>query len=172
MLEAIYTIRCRKTHGRPCPHSSPTCARPMFARPQPANNAAARCVIDHLDGPGRFDALPSRQRDRITATAPNHVLDTRSGFDPTIPALRNILLPTRVVRGEGTARSLYTCADVLSRAMANASLHSIAGAGHFMTATHAAELAGLIGDHVMKAENAAWADLSFASPFGLAARSG
>jgi pimeloyl-ACP methyl ester carboxylesterase len=132
---------------------------------------AARRVFDYLGGPGQFDALPSCVRERITATTPSHVLDTRSGFDPTVPALRNILLPTRVLRGERTARSLYTCADILSRAMANASLHTIAGAGHFMTATHAAELAGHIGDHVMKAEKAAWADLSFASPFGLAARS-
>jgi hypothetical protein len=46
-------------------------------------------------------------------------------------------------------------------------LHTIDGAGHFMTATHAAELAEHVSDHVMKTESLAWADLSFVSPFGI-----
>jgi hypothetical protein len=54
--------------------------------------------------------------------------------------------------------------------MANASLHTIAGAGHFLTATHALELAEHIGDHVMKTESLAWSGLSFASPFGIGSR--
>ena len=87
-------------------------------------------------------------------------------IDPTIAALGNIRLPTRVVRGERTAPALHRCADILSRAMGNASLHTIAGAGHFVTATHATELAEHIGDHVMKTESLAWSSLSFASPFG------
>ena len=54
--------------------------------------------------------------------------------------------------------------------MANASLHTIAGAGHFLTATHTSELAEHIGDHVMKTESLAWGGLSFASPFGIGSR--
>jgi pimeloyl-ACP methyl ester carboxylesterase len=131
---------------------------------------AARRIVDYLDGPGRFAALPPRLREQIITTTPSHILDMRSGFDPTIAALGNILLPTRVLRGERTPPALHRCADILSRAMANASLHTIGGAGHFMTVTHATELAEHVGDHVMKTESLAWADLSFVSPFGIAFR--
>ena len=128
---------------------------------------AARQIVDYLDGPGRFAALPPRLREQIITKTPTHILDMRSGFDPKTALLRNILLPTRVVRGERTSPALRKCADILSRAMANASLHTIGGAGHFMTATHAAELAEHVSDHVMKTESLAWADLSFVSPFGI-----
>jgi hypothetical protein len=46
----------------------------------------------------------------------------RSGFDPKTALLRNIPLPTRVVRGERTSPALRKCADILSRALANASM--------------------------------------------------
>ena len=109
-------------------------------------------------------------REQIIETTPSHILDMRSGFDPTTAVLGNILLPTRVVRGERTAPALHRSAELLSCALANASLHTIAGAGHFMTATHASDLAQHIGDHVMKTESLAWGDLSFVSPFGIGSR--
>ncbi|MDF0579844.1 alpha/beta fold hydrolase [Bradyrhizobium yuanmingense] len=131
---------------------------------------AARYVFDYLGSPGGFDALPPRMREHVLDRTPSHILDMCSGFDPSIAGLANILLPTRIVRGARTASSLYKCADILSRAMPNASLHTVEEAGHFMTATHAAELAGLVRDHVKNTESLAWADLSFASPFGLGSR--
>ncbi len=131
---------------------------------------AARRMVDYLDGQGRFAALPPRIRDQIIDTTPSHILDLRSGFDPTASALGNILLPTRVVSGERTRPALQKCADILSRAMANASLHTILGARHSIPATHATELAELIGDHVKKTESLAWSSLSFASPFGIGTR--
>ena len=131
---------------------------------------AARHVIDYLGGSGSFAALPPRTREQIINTTPSHILDIRSSFDPTAAVLGNILLPTRIVRGERTPPALHRSADILSRAMANASLHTIAGAGHFLTATHTSELAEHIGDHVMKTESLAWGGLSFASPFGIGSR--
>ena len=127
---------------------------------------AARHVIDYLDYPGRFAGLPPRMREQIIRTTQNQIFDMRSGFNPRIAALGNILLPTRVVRGECTAPALHKSADILSCALGNASLHTIADAGHFMTATHATELAEHIGDHVMKTESLAWSSLSHVSPFG------
>jgi hypothetical protein len=53
----------------------------------------------------------------------------------------------------------------LSGALANASLRAIPAAGHFMMATHAVEVAQLIGDHVAQAESLAWTGVSIASPF-------
>jgi pimeloyl-ACP methyl ester carboxylesterase len=131
---------------------------------------AARSVLDYFGGRGQFDALSPRMRQQVIDTMPSHVFDLRSGFDPTIAALGNILLPTRVVRGERTAPALHRCAEILSRAMANASLHTIACAGHFMTAKHATGLADLISEHVKRTETLAWGDLSFASPFGIGSR--
>jgi len=131
---------------------------------------AVRRMVDYLEGQGNFDALPPQVREAIVKTTPTHILDVRTDFDPSITALGNILLPSLVVGGEHSARSLATTADILRRAMANASLRTIAGAAHFMPATHAPELARLIGDHVAMTESLAWSSLSFASPFGLRAR--
>jgi pimeloyl-ACP methyl ester carboxylesterase len=134
------------------------------------NTGAAQRVVDYLDRPGRFATLPPGVREQIIETTRSHIFDMGSAFDPTIAALSNILLPTRVVRGERTAQALHKCADILSRAMGNASLHTIAHAGHFVTATYAPELAKHIADHVMKTESLAWSSMSFASPFGLRSR--
>jgi len=131
---------------------------------------AARRVVDYFEGPGTFDALPPRMRESIVKTTPTHTRDICSDYDPTVAALANILLPSLVIRGERSARSLTTSADILSRAMANASLRTIAGAAHFMLSSHAANLARLIGDHVAMTESLAWSSLSFASPFGLRPR--
>lgn len=132
---------------------------------------AARLVIDYLDGPGRFASLPPRLREQIITKTPTHIFDMRSGFDPNTALLGICLLPTRVIRGERTSSALHRCSDILSHAMANASLHMVGGAGHFMTTTHSAELAEHIADHAMKTESLAWSDLSFASPFGIPSRS-
>jgi len=42
--------------------------------------------------------------------------------------------------------------EILSSAMPNAALASVAGAAHSLMVTHAAELAGLVGEHISKAE--------------------
>jgi pimeloyl-ACP methyl ester carboxylesterase len=134
------------------------------------DSEAARHVVEYLAGHGAFAALPPRLREQIIGTTQSHSFDMRSSFDPTIAALGNILLPTRVIRGERTAPALHKCADILNRAMGNASLHTISGAGHFLTGTHATELAEHIGAHVMKTESLAWSSMSFASPFGTRSR--
>ena len=126
---------------------------------------AARRVVDYLGGEGSFDALPSRMREYIVQATPTHVLDIRSGFDPLLSALANILLPSIVIRGERSAQCVWRNADILSGALANASLHTISKAGHFMTATHAAELAALVGRHVSKVESLAWTSACMDSLF-------
>jgi pimeloyl-ACP methyl ester carboxylesterase len=128
---------------------------------------AARLVVDYLAGEGGFGALPARTRQRIVEATATHVMDMRSEFDPRLSAFANILLPSLVIRGERSTQSLQRSAEILSGALANASRCAIPGAGHFMLATHAAELAKRIGDHVLKTEGLAWSSLSLASPLGL-----
>lgn len=126
---------------------------------------AARRFVDYFDGEGSFDALPPRARAYIIEATPTHVLDICSGFDPPLSVFDNILLPTLVVRGERSAPSLRRSAEILSGALANASLRTISAAGHFMPATHPVEVAQIVGDHVAQAEKLAWGSLSLASPF-------
>lgn len=126
---------------------------------------AARRVVDYLSGQGSFDALPVPIREYIVQATPTHVLDMRAGFDPPLSAFDNILLPSLVIRGERSARSLQRSADILSGALANASLQTIAEASHFMTSTQAAELAELVSNHVSKVESLGWTSAYMDSPF-------
>ena len=126
---------------------------------------AARRVVDYLGGQGSFAALPPRMGAYIVEATPTHVLDMRSVFDPPVSVFANILLPSLVIRGERSVRSLQRSAEILSGALANASLRTISEAGHFMTATHTAEVAELIGDHVSRVEALAWTSVCMDSPF-------
>src|SRR5262249_53007275 len=127
---------------------------------------AARQVVEYLGGQGSFDALPSRMRQYIIETTATHVLDMRSESDPQLSAFANILLPSLIIGGESSPQSLRRVAEILTGAMANASLRTIPGAGHFMPATHPADVAERIGDHVSRTERLAWSSLSIASPLG------
>jgi pimeloyl-ACP methyl ester carboxylesterase len=129
------------------------------------NREAARMVVEYLCGRGSFDALPARMREYIVQATPTHALDMRSGFDPALAAFANILLPTIVIRGEDSVQSLQRSAEILSGAMANASLRIISGAGHFMTTTHPTEVADLIRDHASQTEALAWTSVCMDSPF-------
>ena len=111
--------------------------------------------------PGCASILLTRRRPMFWTCAPASIRPSRRSatfcFRPELS-------------GANARASLERSADILSGALANASLNTIAGARHFMTSTHAAELAELIGDHVMKTESLAWSGLSFASPWGFRSR--
>ena len=126
---------------------------------------AARRVVDYLGGQGSFAALPPRMRAYIVEATPTHVLDMRSVFDPPVSVFANILLPSLVIRGERSVRSLQRSAEILSGALANASLRTISEAGHFMTATHTTQVAELIGEHVSRVEALAWTSACMDAPF-------
>jgi pimeloyl-ACP methyl ester carboxylesterase len=115
---------------------------------------AARQVIDLHDGAGSFDALPSRVRDYVMATTATNILDWRSGLgmDAPLAAYSAIAIPTLVIRGGSGHPYIARSAEILSDVVPGASLVTIPGAAHSMIATHAAEVAKLIADHVSKAE--------------------
>jgi len=135
-----------------------------FSAYEAGDKEAARWVLDHLGGEGSFDAVPSGMRHYICEATATHVLDMHSEFDPNLADFANILLPSRIVRGERSTQSLQRSAEILGGALANASLCTLPRAGHFMLASHAIELAGCIGDHVLKTEALAWSSLCMASP--------
>ena len=115
---------------------------------------AARQVLDLHDGDGSFDALPSRVRDYIMATTATNILDWRSnlGWDAPLPAYAGIAVPSLVIRGGRGQPYITRSAEILCGAMPNASPVTVPGAAHSMMATHAAEVARLIGENVSKAE--------------------
>jgi pimeloyl-ACP methyl ester carboxylesterase len=156
-----------RQQGEPTLHDRFLAMREDYFRAlENSDKDAARRAFDYLGGEGSFDALPPRMRRHIVETTASHVLDMRTEFDPRLSAFANILLPSLVICGERSAQSLRRSAEILSGALANASLWTIAAAGHFMPATHAAELAERIGDHVSKTEALAWSSLCIASPVG------
>jgi pimeloyl-ACP methyl ester carboxylesterase len=117
---------------------------------------AARHVIDLHDGDGSFDALPSRVRDYIIATTATNVLDWRSvmQMDEPLEGYVAIEVPTLLVRGGSCHPYVASSAEILSAAMPNARLVTVPGAAHSMMATHGAQVARLLSEHISKAEAA------------------
>jgi pimeloyl-ACP methyl ester carboxylesterase len=73
-------------------------------------------------------------------------------MDLPLEAYSAITVPSLIIRGERGHPYVSRSAKILSGAMANAALATVAGAAHSMMATHAAEVAGLVGEHISKAE--------------------
>lgn len=115
---------------------------------------AARRVIDFYGGDGSYDAFPARMREYIVTTTPANILDWASGmsFDEPFAAYAGIPVPTLVIRGEQGHPAVWRTSEILSRALTEASLATVAGASHFVIATHASEVARLIGEHVSKVQ--------------------
>jgi pimeloyl-ACP methyl ester carboxylesterase len=109
---------------------------------------AGRRVIDFYGGDGAFDALPARMREYVLATTPANVLDWRTGSSAPYAPYAGISVPTLVVRGGHGHPSMARIAEILGATMPRASLATVPGAGHFMIATHAADVARLIAGHV------------------------
>jgi pimeloyl-ACP methyl ester carboxylesterase len=112
---------------------------------------AARRVIDFYSGTGSFDALPPRMRDYIVATTPTNILDWQTGFGAPPSAYADISVASLVLRGERGHPSMARSAEILRATLPNVSLVTVPGAGHFMIATHAADVARLIAGHVSRA---------------------
>ena len=115
---------------------------------------AARRVIDFYGGSGSFYAFPQRMRDSIIATTATNVLDWISGmgFDPELAAYASITVPSLVIRGECGHPAVRRTAEILGGAIPNSALVTVSSASHFVIATHASEVARLIGAHVSRLE--------------------
>ena len=88
------------------------------------------------------------------ATTATNILDWRSnfGFDEPLAVYSGIAVPSLVIRGGRGQSYIARGAEILNGAMPNASVVTVPGAVHSMMATHAAEVARLIGENVSKAE--------------------
>jgi len=110
---------------------------------------AARRVIDFYGGLGTFYGLAARVREFVMETTPTNLLDWMLAYadDTSAQALAAVTMPTLVLRGTRGHPAVRRSNERIARALANADLVDVVGAGHFMIATHAAHVAALIEAH-------------------------
>jgi pimeloyl-ACP methyl ester carboxylesterase len=125
------------------------------------DKTAIEQMIDFYGGAGTFSGWPQRLRDYAIETTPVNLLDWASayGFELTPALLATIKIPALVLWGEASHPAAKRANELLARRMPNASAAEIAGAAHFMISTHAEEVAGIIAQHVTRAEQKSGTEL-------------
>jgi pimeloyl-ACP methyl ester carboxylesterase len=123
---------------------------------QAGDSAAIERMIDFYGGVGTFAGWPPRVRDYASQTTPANLLDwaTAYGFELTPELLAPLRIPTLVLWGEASQPAVIRANRLLGHYIPNAATAAISGAAHFMIATHAGEVAGMIAQHTARAERA------------------
>jgi pimeloyl-ACP methyl ester carboxylesterase len=116
--------------------------------------AAIASMVDFYGGAGTFGSWPQRVRDYAVEMTAVNMLDWTAayGFQPTSASLAAIDMPTLVVRGADSHPAVKRANEVLTLSMPKSSLVTMAGASHFMLATHPRQLGRLVAEHVRDAE--------------------
>jgi pimeloyl-ACP methyl ester carboxylesterase len=128
-----------------------------FSAFQAGETAAIEQMIDFYGGAGTFSSWPHRVRDYAARTTPVNLLDWASayGFELTPALLATVKIPTLVFWGETSHPAAKRANELIGQCIPNAAVATIAGAAHFMISTHAKEVAGIIAQHVARAEHKA-----------------
>ena len=107
-------------------------------------------MIDFYGGAGTFAGWPQRVRDYAVETTAINILDWASayGFPLTPARLATIETPTLVAWGALSHPAIARANALLGECIPDATVATIGGAAHFMIATHAKEVAGMIAEHV------------------------
>jgi pimeloyl-ACP methyl ester carboxylesterase len=109
-----------------------------FRAVRAGETAAIESMIDFYGGPGAFAAWPERVRRYAVETTAVNILDWASayGFALTPAALASVEVPTLVLWGAESHPAVRRANELLGRCIAGASVVALAGASHFMIATH------------------------------------
>jgi pimeloyl-ACP methyl ester carboxylesterase len=128
-------------------------------------NAAIEQLIDFFGGVGTFAAWPQRVRDYAVETTAVNILDWASayGFRLTPDLLATVEAPTLVLWGGSSHAAMQRANALLGMYIPNATAASVAGAAHFMIATHASEVANVLAEHVARAQRMSRSAASFSS---------
>lgn len=115
------------------------------------NAEAIASMIDFYGGAGTFKSWPPAVRDYAVKTTPTNIFDWESAyaFRPNPTTLAELSLPVLVAVGENSHPAVIEANALIARAIPQATFTTIGGAAHFMTATHAREIASLIERHVL-----------------------
>jgi pimeloyl-ACP methyl ester carboxylesterase len=113
-------------------------------------------MIDFYGGAGTFASWPARLRDYAIETTHVNIIDWSSAFGYALSpsTLAAIDVPTLVLWGESSPPAVQRANELLAECVDGAASLTIAGAAHFMIATHVAEVAAAIARHVESAESA------------------
>jgi pimeloyl-ACP methyl ester carboxylesterase len=114
-----------------------------FADFESGNKEAIAAMIDFYGGAGSYASWPPRVKAYAVETTPVNILDWASafGFALSPAALALLAIPTLVVRGGASHPAMQRANELLATNIKGASLQTIAGAAHFMIATHAGDIA-------------------------------
>jgi pimeloyl-ACP methyl ester carboxylesterase len=106
-------------------------------------------MIDFYGGASTFASWPPRVRGYAVETTTVNILDWASayGFPLTPARLAAVEIPTLVLRGGTSHPAVQRANELLSRYIPKASVVTVAGAAHFMIATHVEEVARAIAEH-------------------------
>jgi pimeloyl-ACP methyl ester carboxylesterase len=117
-----------------------------FADFENGNSEAIAAMIDFYGGTGTFAAWPPRVRAYAMETTAVNILDWASafGFPLSETILAAVKIPTLVLRGGASHPAMQRINELLSVHIEGAELRTIAGAAHFMIATHAGDVAGAV----------------------------
>jgi pimeloyl-ACP methyl ester carboxylesterase len=117
---------------------------------------AIAAMIDFYGGAGTFASWPPRVRAYAMETTAVNILDWASAYDFPLSAaaLAEVDIPVLVLRGGASHPAVKRANALLSECMGRAALATVDGAAHFMIATHADQVAGLIAEHVRGAARA------------------
>jgi pimeloyl-ACP methyl ester carboxylesterase len=121
-----------------------------FAAFERGEAGAIASMIDFYGGAGTYASWPARVRAYAEETAAVNILDWASAyaFPLSTAALAAIDVPTLVAWG-GASHPAARCANaLLGRSIPGAHTGAVDGAAHFMIATHAGEVAGLVAAHI------------------------
>jgi len=114
-----------------------------FADFESGNSEAIASMIDFYGGAGTYASWPARVRAYAVETTPVNILDWASayGFRLSGPDLAALRVPALVLRGGASHPAVQRANELLGTCIRDASFVTIAGAAHFMIATHAGEVA-------------------------------
>lgn len=116
-------------------------------------DAIAR-MVDFYGGAGCWAAWPQKLRDYAIATTPANILDWIGAYGYALKpaALATLALPTLVCTGDRSHPAARRANELLGAAIPGSNTTTIAGAGHFMIATHADRVASIVAQHIDRAE--------------------
>ena len=107
-------------------------------------------MIDFYGGAGTFASWPPRLRAYAIETAHVNILDWACGysFPESVAQLADVDVPALVLWGGASPPAVQRANELLAAHIRGAARLTIAGAAHFMIATHAAEVAEAVRRHV------------------------
>jgi pimeloyl-ACP methyl ester carboxylesterase len=131
--------------------------RPMtdiyFAAFESGEPEAVAEMIDFYGGAGSFASWPPRLRAYAIETAHVNILDWACGysFPESVAPIAELDVPTLVLWGGASPRAVQRANELLADRLPRSDRLTVAGAAHFMIATHAAEVAEAVVRHVERA---------------------